>query len=40
MNKIRKGDQVVVMSGKDKGRQGTVHQRAGEARCWSRTSTW
>ena len=24
MNKIRKGDQVVVLSGKDKGRQGTV----------------
>jgi large subunit ribosomal protein L24 len=24
MNKIRKGDTVVVMSGKDKGRQGTV----------------
>jgi large subunit ribosomal protein L24 len=24
MNKIRKGDHVVVLSGKDKGRQGTV----------------
>lgn len=24
MNRIRKGDQVVVISGKDKGRQGTV----------------
>ena len=24
MNKIRKGDLVVVLSGKDKGRQGTV----------------
>jgi len=24
MNKIRKGDQVVVLSGKDKGRQGAV----------------
>ena len=24
MNKIRKGDTVVVLSGKDKGRQGTV----------------
>ena len=26
MNKIRKGDQVVVLSGKDKGRQGAVLQ--------------
>lgn len=24
MNRIRKGDQVIVISGKDKGRQGTV----------------
>lgn len=24
MNRIRKGDQIVVISGKDKGRQGTV----------------
>ena len=24
MNRIRKGDQIVVVSGKDKGRQGTV----------------
>jgi large subunit ribosomal protein L24 len=30
MNKIRKGDQVVVLSGKDKGRQGTVLVVAGE----------
>ncbi len=27
MNKIRKGDTVVVLSGKDKGRQGTVLRR-------------
>ena len=27
MNKIRKGDTVVVLSGKDKGRQGTVAAR-------------
>ena len=26
MNKIRKGDEVVVISGKDKGRRGTVTQ--------------
>ena len=30
MNKIRKGDQVVVLSGKDKGRQGTVLDVDGE----------
>ncbi|MBU6436721.1 MAG: 50S ribosomal protein L24 [Betaproteobacteria bacterium] len=27
MNKIRKGDQVVVLAGKDKGRRGTVLSR-------------
>ncbi len=30
MNKIRKGDTVVVLSGKDKGRQGTVLSIDGE----------
>jgi large subunit ribosomal protein L24 len=30
MNKIRKGDTVVVLSGKDKGRQGTVTDIDGE----------
>jgi large subunit ribosomal protein L24 len=30
MNKIRKGDTVVVLSGKDKGRQGTVLEVDGE----------
>jgi large subunit ribosomal protein L24 len=30
MNKIRKGDQVVVLSGKDKGRQGPVIAIDGE----------
>ena len=30
MNKIRKGDTVVVLSGKDKGRQGTVLQIDGD----------
>jgi large subunit ribosomal protein L24 len=27
MNKIRKGDQVLVLTGRDKGRRGTVTQR-------------
>ena len=30
MKKIRKGDQVVVLSGKDKGRQGTVLANDGD----------
>jgi len=30
MSRIRKGDQVVVISGRDKGRSGTVLQVAGE----------
>ena len=38
MNKIRKGDQVVVLSGKDKGRQGTVLDSMAR-RSPSRTST-
>ena len=32
MNKIRKGDEVVVISGKDKGRRGTVLQVMPDAR--------
>jgi large subunit ribosomal protein L24 len=32
MNKIRKGDQVVVLTGRDKGKRGTVAQRVDEAR--------
>jgi large subunit ribosomal protein L24 len=32
MNKIRKGDEVVVKSGKDKGRRGTVLQVFGDGR--------
>ena len=41
MNKIRKGDQVIVMTGRDKGKRGTV-LRARRRRhvCWSRASTW
>ncbi len=30
MEKIRKGDEVVVVTGKDKGRRGTVLRRVGE----------
>ena len=30
MEKIRKGDEVVVVTGKDKGRRGTVLSRVGE----------
>ena len=32
MNKIRKGDQVVVIAGRDKGKRGTVAKRVDEAR--------
>ena len=32
MNKIRKGDQVIVTTGRDKGKRGTVTQRVDEAR--------
>ena len=30
MNKIRKGDQVIVLTGRDKGKRGTVTARIGE----------
>ena len=30
MNKIRKGDQVIVLTGRDKGKRGTVAQRVDE----------
>ena len=30
MNKIRKGDQVIVTTGRDKGKRGTVLQRVGD----------
>ena len=30
MNKIRKGDQVIVLTGRDKGKRGTVTARADE----------
>ena len=32
MNKIRKGDQVIVLTGRDKGKRGTVKQRVDEDR--------
>jgi large subunit ribosomal protein L24 len=32
MNKIRKGDEVVVLTGKDRGRRGTVLRRVGDER--------
>ena len=32
MNKIRKGDQVIVLTGRDKGKQGTVLSRESEDR--------
>ena len=32
MNKIRKGDQVIVLTGRDKGRRGTVLSRVDEDR--------
>jgi large subunit ribosomal protein L24 len=31
MNKIRKGDQVIVLTGRDKGKRGTVTQRVDES---------
>jgi large subunit ribosomal protein L24 len=32
MNKIRKGDQVIVLTGRDKGKRGAVLQRVDETR--------
>ena len=32
MNKIRKGDEVIVIAGRDKGKRGTVLSRANEER--------
>jgi large subunit ribosomal protein L24 len=31
MNKIRKGDQVIVLTGRDKGKRGTVQQRVDDS---------
>ena len=32
MNKIRKGDQVIILTGRDKGKRGVVSQRVDEER--------
>ena len=32
MNKLRKGDQVIVMTGRDKGKRGTIAQRVDDER--------
>ena len=32
MNKLRKGDQVIVLTGRDKGKRGTVAQRVDDER--------
>jgi large subunit ribosomal protein L24 len=32
MNKIRKGDQVIILTGRDKGKRGTVVERVDEER--------
>lgn len=33
MDKIRKGDEIVVTAGKDKGKRGTILKRVDERRC-------
>jgi ribosomal protein L24 len=38
MNKIRKGDEVIVLTGKDKGKRGTV-LAVGADHVWSKVST-
>jgi hypothetical protein len=41
MNKIRKGDEVIVLAGRDKGKRGTVTLRKDDSHLWSsRASTW
>jgi large subunit ribosomal protein L24 len=39
MNKIRKGDDVVVTTGKDKGKRGVVLRSVSAERCSSKAST-
>ena len=36
MNKIRKGDQVIVLTGRDKGKRGTVRSASTTSACSSR----
>ena len=40
MNKIRKGDEVIVLTGRDKGKRGTVTLRKDDSIWWWRVSTW
>ena len=40
MNRIRKGDQVIVIAGKDKGQARRRAARRGRSRVRVRTSTW
>ena len=39
MSKIRKGDTVIVISGRDKGKRGVVKQVSTTSTCWSKAST-
>jgi ribosomal protein L24 len=39
MARIRKGDEVVMRAGKDKGKRGTVLS-VGETQSWWKESTW
>jgi large subunit ribosomal protein L24 len=36
MEKIRKGDEVVVIAGKDKGKRGAVVRRVDQSMWWSK----
>ena len=40
MNKIRKGDEVIVLTGRDKGKRGTVTLRKDDSTWSSTASTW
>jgi large subunit ribosomal protein L24 len=41
MNKIRKGDEVIVLAGRDKGKRGKITLRKDDSHvCWWRASTW
>jgi large subunit ribosomal protein L24 len=40
MNKIRKGDQVIVLAGRDKGKRGVVRCAKTTATYWLKASIW
>ena len=40
MNKIRKGDEVIVLTGRDKGKRGTVTLRKDDSHLVVEVSTW